>query len=207
MKPPRPLPRGPPPPQVPFSVVLLLDHVKRGTTPEGMRVRMIVPSDGLTSVSLWDLAPTTDAAQLKEWLDNNLGGDGTSEVHGVAEDFTYGVMLEVGRVRAAERVAANTGRTLDTLNEQTSKATAAIGASLRDFDRQTGVITVRVRAWWSGGWVAGRSAMPWVTARSVHPTCAATPSAPTKKQAPGRSCDPATPRRRRGRRLTRWPRR
>jgi hypothetical protein len=37
----------------------------------------VVPSDGLISVSLWD---TQDPDALKEWLDENLGGDCVSEI-------------------------------------------------------------------------------------------------------------------------------
>ena len=46
-------------------MILLLDHVrtKRAALPDDVaRCRMVVPSDGLVSVSLWD---TTDAAALK----------------------------------------------------------------------------------------------------------------------------------------------
>jgi hypothetical protein len=40
----------------------------------------VVPSDGLTSVSLWD---TVDPAGLQEWLAENLGSDCRTELHEV----------------------------------------------------------------------------------------------------------------------------
>jgi hypothetical protein len=39
----------------------------------------VIPSDGLTSVSLWD---TTDPEALRQWLDENLGSDCITQVRG-----------------------------------------------------------------------------------------------------------------------------
>lgn len=41
----------------------------------------VLPSDGVTSASLWD---TDDPAGLQEWLNENLGGDCTTELHEVS---------------------------------------------------------------------------------------------------------------------------
>lgn len=41
----------------------------------------VVPSDGTTSVSLWD---TLDPGALQQWLNENLGGDCTTQLHEVS---------------------------------------------------------------------------------------------------------------------------
>jgi hypothetical protein len=62
----------------------------------------VVPSDGTTSFSLWDVA---DPETLLQWLGDNLGGDCITQLHEVQEDFTWGLSLELARMRAAERVS------------------------------------------------------------------------------------------------------
>eukprot|EP00877_Chromochloris_zofingiensis_P013878 jgi/Chrzof1/8744/Cz03g22220.t1 len=135
--------------KVPFSMILLLDHVKRRTIPDSMKVRMVVPSDGNISISLWDVE---DIAALKEWLDENLGTDCVSEIFEVQEEFTYGLSLELVRARAAEKVGGSTKKTIGAIGEHTSKAaemlsagmsTAAISTQQRldDWDKKTGVLT------------------------------------------------------------------
>lgn len=61
-------------------MILLLDFAKRKAAPAGCRCRMVLPSDGETSVSLWD---TQDSQALLEWLQDNLGGDCTTVLHEV----------------------------------------------------------------------------------------------------------------------------
>lgn len=57
-----------------------LDFAKRRATPPGCRCRMVLPSDGETSISLWD---AQDPQALHEWLNDNLGGDCTTVLHEV----------------------------------------------------------------------------------------------------------------------------
>jgi hypothetical protein len=64
--------------QVPFAMLVLADHVRRGAVAEGCRCRVVIPSDGLVSVSLWD---TADPEGLKQWLDEVLS-DCISQVRG-----------------------------------------------------------------------------------------------------------------------------
>lgn len=135
--------------KVPFSMIVLLDHVKRRSIPEDLRCRMVIPSSGQASFSLWDV-PSEGA--LLDWLVENLGEDVTSEVYAVEEDFTHGIAFELAKMRAADRIGDSTKRTVDTLGEQTSRAAdfmaAAAGrtvettqAGLRSFDERTGLIT------------------------------------------------------------------
>lgn len=121
--------------KVPFSMILLMDHIRtKRSLPDEHRCRMVVPSDGLVSVSLWD---TADPNALKEWLEENLGSDCISHVCEVQEEFTYGVSLELARARGADRVAGSSKKTLDALTAGINTAQNRI----QEWDRQTGVIT------------------------------------------------------------------
>ncbi|WIA40123.1 hypothetical protein OEZ86_013525 [Tetradesmus obliquus] len=135
--------------KVPFAMILLLDFAKRKATPPGCKCRMVIPSDGITSVSLWD---TADPASLQEWLAENLGSDCRSELHEVQEDFTWGMSLELARMRATEKVTDGSMKTIGALGERTSRAaevvaaglTTAVGSTqqkLEAWDQRTGVLT------------------------------------------------------------------
>ncbi|KIZ06155.1 hypothetical protein MNEG_1801 [Monoraphidium neglectum] len=70
--------------KVPFSMILLLDHVRtKRSMPEEIRCRLVIPSDGLISV------------------------------YEVQEEFTFGCALELARSRGADRVAGGGKKTLD----------------------------------------------------------------------------------------------
>jgi len=142
--PPPPPPAGPPPPpptklflavhtvesvsaRVPFSIILLMDAAKRKAIPESVgRVRMVIPSDGRESVSLWD-APAP--APLQAWLSSNLGPDAIVQVYGVEEDFCLGVGFELARARAADRTA-----------RAAERAGAAMSARMAELDSKTGLV-------------------------------------------------------------------
>ncbi|KAF6261745.1 hypothetical protein COO60DRAFT_734763 [Scenedesmus sp. NREL 46B-D3] len=135
--------------KVPFALILLLDFAKRKATPPGCKCRMVVPSDGITSVSMWD---TVDPAGLQEWLTENLGSDCRTELHEVQEDFTWGLSLELARMRATEKVTDGSMKTIGALGERTSRAaevvaaglTTAVGSTqqkLEAWDQRTGVLT------------------------------------------------------------------
>jgi hypothetical protein len=113
--------------RVPFSIILLMDAAKRRAIPDGVgRVRMIIPSDGRESVSLWDAAA---AAPLQAWLSSNLGPDAIVQVYGVEEDFCVGVSLELARARAAERT-----------QRAAERAGAAVAQRVQELDRSTGLV-------------------------------------------------------------------
>eukprot|EP00775_Hariotina_reticulata_P013239 gene13239-13369_t len=147
------------------QLVLACHHVDSPTA-------KVLPSDGVTSVSLWD---TEDPTGLQDWLNENLGGDCTTELHEnwklfqmhfwaskcvsglpnafqVQEDFTFGLSLELARVRAAEKVADSSLKTIGALGERTSKAAGMVAAgvstavgqtqhTLEAWDERTGVLT------------------------------------------------------------------
>lgn len=110
--------------------------------PENLKVRMVLPSGGLISVSLWDV---DDPESLKAWLDENLGQDCANEVNEVQEAFTFGVALELARARAAEKMTSGGLKTIGALGERTTRAAEAMAASvnerLGEFDKRTGVLT------------------------------------------------------------------
>jgi hypothetical protein len=92
--------------KVPFSMIVLNDFIKRKAIPEEFHIRFVIPSGGLQSISLWDIPDTLEALDaLKSWLDSSLGNDCTSEVSEVPEDFTYGLSIELARVRAGDQVS------------------------------------------------------------------------------------------------------
>lgn len=113
--------------RVPFSIILLMDAAKRRAIPESVgRVRMIIPSDGRESVSLWD-APSP--GPLQSWLSSNLGPDCIVQVYGVEEDFCVGVGLELARARAADRT-----------QKVAERAGQAVAQRVQELDRNTGLV-------------------------------------------------------------------
>lgn len=90
--------------KVPFSMMMLLEHVKKGKdlSPD-MHCRMVVPTSGTRSISLWDVP---DKDTLQTWLDEFLDVDCSNEVFEVQEDFSYGFIEQLNRTRAAEKVSA-----------------------------------------------------------------------------------------------------
>lgn len=113
--------------RVPFSIILLMDAQKRRAIPEAVgRVRMIIPSDGRESVSLWDAAAP---GPLQQWLSANLGPDCIVQVYGVEEDFCVGVGLELARARAADRT-----------QRAAERAGQAVAQRVQELDRSTGLV-------------------------------------------------------------------
>jgi hypothetical protein len=84
-----------------------LDFAKRRATPPGCKCRMVLPSNGENSISLWD---TQDPQALHEWLNDNLGADCTTVLSEVQEDFCFGLSLDLARMRAADKVCSVWGR-------------------------------------------------------------------------------------------------
>ncbi len=61
--------------KVPLAMIILADCVQRRSLPSHLKCRMIVPTSGLQSTSLWD-APSQE--DLQAWVDANLNQDCTS---------------------------------------------------------------------------------------------------------------------------------
>lgn len=124
--------------KVPFAMILLLDFAKRKATPQGCKCRMVLPSDGETSISMWD---TQDPQSLHEWLNDNLGADCTTTLHEVQEDFTWGLSLDLARMRAADRVGETTSKAAGVLAAGVTTAVGSTHQTLEAFDQRTKVIS------------------------------------------------------------------
>jgi len=88
-------------------MISLLDLVRHKSPPPNLKCRMLVPSSGSRSCSLWDV---DSAAALQAWLDEAADADCAHEVFEVQEDFALGVGEPLARARAGERVAAGAAR-------------------------------------------------------------------------------------------------
>ena len=94
-------------PQVPFAMISLLDLVRHKSPPPNLKCRMLVPTSGNRSASLWDV---DSATSLQAWLDDSADADCTHEVVEVQEDFALGIAETLARARAGEKVAAGAAR-------------------------------------------------------------------------------------------------
>jgi hypothetical protein len=112
--------------KVAFSTILLQDFITNKKLPEEFKCRMLIPTSGSTSASLWD---ASDPALLLAWLQDNINVDCQHEVFEVQEDFGIG-MGEVARSRATDRV---TSSTKDVAKVMGAAATATVH-SVQDID-------------------------------------------------------------------------
>jgi len=111
---------------VPFSMMALLDAVKKKSIPAEIKCRQVFPTSGTRSTSLWD-AP--DITSLQEWLDEFLDADCNSEVHQVQEQFAFGISAELSRIRATERVTDQTRATAAAMQERVGDLDAKLKVS------------------------------------------------------------------------------
>lgn len=93
--------------QVPFAMISLLDLVRHKAPPPNLKCRMLMPSSGARSASLWDV---DSATALQAWLDESADADCTHEVVEVQEDFALGIGETLVRARTGEKVAASAAR-------------------------------------------------------------------------------------------------
>ncbi|KAL3150214.1 hypothetical protein ABBQ32_000073 [Trebouxia sp. C0010 RCD-2024] len=100
---------------VPFAMIMLRDHVKKNDVSPGLHCRLVLPSSGNRSVSLWDVP---DKETLQTWLDEFLDVDCSNEVSEVHEEFSYGVSEQLLRARAAEQVAVTAHQTADQVQQK-----------------------------------------------------------------------------------------
>ena len=91
--------------KVAFSTILLQDFITNKKLPEDLKCRMLIPTSGAKSSSLWDV---TDPEVLLTWLKDNINVDCEHEVFEVQEDFGIG-MGEIARSRAADRAMGAMG--------------------------------------------------------------------------------------------------
>eukprot|EP00199_Chlamydomonas_sp_CCMP681_P002669 CAMPEP_0119104920 /NCGR_PEP_ID=MMETSP1180-20130426/3004_1 /TAXON_ID=3052 ORGANISM="Chlamydomonas cf sp, Strain CCMP681" /NCGR_SAMPLE_ID=MMETSP1180 /ASSEMBLY_ACC=CAM_ASM_000741 /LENGTH=342 /DNA_ID=CAMNT_0007089803 /DNA_START=12 /DNA_END=1040 /DNA_ORIENTATION=- len=128
---------------VPLAMVVLADFVKRKALPNDLHVRLVLPTSGTVSVSVWD-APSTE--RLLEWLHANLAFDESHEVYEVQEEFSVGLAFELARARAAEKVAAGSRSAMDRISSTAAKAGKGFEAGLEALDNRTGFITAAAAA-------------------------------------------------------------
>ena len=88
-------------------MISLLDLVRHKSPPPNLKCRMLVPTSGNRSASLWDV---DSATSLQAWLDDSADADCTHEVVEVQEDFALGIAETLARARAGEKVAAGAAR-------------------------------------------------------------------------------------------------
>lgn len=117
--------------KIPFSMVALLDLVKKNELPSDIKCRQVFPTSGLRSTSLWD-APSIETLQI--WLDEFLDVDCTNEVFEVQEDFTFGISAELTRLRTTERVTTQGRAIAAAVSERTKPATDAASQHINDIN-------------------------------------------------------------------------
>eukprot|EP01024_Parvocaulis_polyphysoides_P028590 TRINITY_DN2581_c1_g2_i3.p2 TRINITY_DN2581_c1_g2~~TRINITY_DN2581_c1_g2_i3.p2 ORF type:complete len:283 (+),score=66.33 TRINITY_DN2581_c1_g2_i3:122-850(+) len=111
--------------KVPLSTIMLLDHVKRKDIPDSLKPRLVLPTAGQVCVSVWD-SPTVETLQM--WLDGVLGSYCKTEAIEVQEDFAYGLSVELARVRATEKISANTRQTAGVVADRTREAAKVVAS-------------------------------------------------------------------------------
>jgi hypothetical protein len=122
--------------KVAFSTILLQDFITNKKVPPEFKCRMLVPTSGKRSCSLWDVQ---DPDALLAWLKECVGVDCEHEVYECQEDFGMG-LGEITRQRAADRVATGTNQVAKAIEgaaAATAQTVQGIDTRLRITDRAT----------------------------------------------------------------------
>ncbi|KAG2495235.1 hypothetical protein HYH03_006508 [Edaphochlamys debaryana] len=98
---------------------------------------MVIPSCGNHSASVWD---ASSAEELQAWVDQNLM-DGTHTIAEVPEEFCFGISLELGTSRAADKVASGSKATLDKVATSSRALADSMAEKLDRLDQRTNLIT------------------------------------------------------------------
>ena len=142
-------PPPPPPPHCPPTVPLLLsprpqvlsDHVSRKTLPEGLKCRLILPTSGTQSVSVWD---SPDMHTIHSWVEESLSEYCASECFQIVEEHSFGLQMELARARATETVAGRThqvvGVAADRAKQVAASATATAAVAAQQVRSKAGSI-------------------------------------------------------------------
>ncbi|GMH39444.1 hypothetical protein BSKO_07342 [Bryopsis sp. KO-2023] len=103
---------------VPMCMIMLKDiHVKK-EIPDDFKLRMIVPTSGTSSFSMWDV---TEASLLEHWLQANLDQGVKHEIIEVVEDFAFGISSMLSQARAAEKMQEKTRQAMQAAGTQFGK--------------------------------------------------------------------------------------
>jgi len=117
--------------KVAFSTILLHDFISNKKLPEEFKCRMLLPTSGSISTSVWDVS---DPALLLAWLQDNINVDCEHEVFEVQEDFGMG-LGEVARSRATDRVTSNTKEAAKVMGAAATATVHDIDSKLRISER------------------------------------------------------------------------
>ncbi|KAG2450741.1 hypothetical protein HYH02_004578 [Chlamydomonas schloesseri] len=120
--------------RVPLSAIILVDAIKRKQLPANLKCRLVIPSAGHHSCSVWD---ASSVEELQAWIDTNLL-DGTASIAEIPEEFTYGLSLELTTARAADKVATTSKTTLERINTTGARVMESMSEKL---DARTNLIT------------------------------------------------------------------
>lgn len=104
---------------------MLSDHVSRKTLPQGLKCRLILPTSGTQSVSVWD---SPDMHTIHAWVEESLSEYCASECFQIVEEHSLGLQMELARARTTETVAGRTqaaaGIAADRAKQVAASATA-----------------------------------------------------------------------------------
>eukprot|EP00665_Eupelagonemidae_sp_cell47_P011024 gene11023-2850_t len=139
-----------------FRVRVLNDHVARSTLPAGLRARLILPTSGTQSISVWD-AP--DLMTLHSWVDENLSEYCASECFQIVEEHSYGIQMELAKARVSENVGSKASaaaasvqeRAREAMSHTAAKAKEARAASQKQFSKMDEKFKMTERAQVAGG--------------------------------------------------------
>ncbi|KAG2438125.1 hypothetical protein HXX76_005734 [Chlamydomonas incerta] len=123
--------------RVPLSTIILVDAIKRKQLPPNLKCRLVIPSSGHHSCSVWD---ASSMEELQAWIDTNLL-DGTVSIAEIPEEFTYGLSLELTTARAADKVATTSKSTLERINTTGARVMESMSEKLEQLDQRTNLIT------------------------------------------------------------------
>lgn len=118
---------------VPFAMIMLRDHVRKSDVSPGLHCRLVLPSSGNRSVSLWDVP---DRDTLQTWLDEFLDVDCSNEVFEVHEEFAYGVSEQLLRSRAADQVSEKAHQTASEVQQKSKRITENVKQQWDEVDQK-----------------------------------------------------------------------
>ena len=106
--------------KVPFAMIMLHGKVKSNELPPELSLRLLVPSSGLCSMSLWE-APSAEA--VEEYCKEIIGDMCETEVFEVYEEACHGFVETVAPPSIAEK-----------LQEKTRQVASAVDAKVVEVD-------------------------------------------------------------------------
>lgn len=103
---------------VPMGMIMLKNFQVKKEIPDDFRLRMIIPTSGTSSFSMWD---ATEGSLLKHWLEANLDQGVQHEIVEVVEDFAYGISGMLSQARTSEKMQEKTRQAMQAAGSQFGK--------------------------------------------------------------------------------------